>query len=412
VTVGRVDAAAIDVDWPRRITVGNVLFRRPRLLIERDAKGDILLRRLATPRWGTPVPGDAAPTGAAPPAAPSVTSPALAAAPPTIEIATFRLERASARFVDQTTEPDYAEELSEVEMTFTGLTTAPGRRARFTGGGVVGGGTFKLAGEASQGEPPMVEFKLDLRDFIIPRANPYIDRFTAWTATQGRFDVSAAYTVNGTHVDARHDVVVHDLEVERVDDRDEVERRLGLPFGFLVSLLKDRRGEIRLSLPVSGDIGTREFDFEDAVWSAVRSVAIRLLALPFSRVGSLFFSQDSRVEAVAIAPVAFEPGSTRLAPDMAPHVERIANFLRGAPSVTAVLKPILTQDDVAALRKEHPADPPPAEGLRELGAARLEVVRQALVRAGGVDAARLKGNAPRTPLVESGGAARVEFDLR
>ncbi|MBI2526824.1 MAG: DUF748 domain-containing protein, partial [Candidatus Rokubacteria bacterium] len=453
VTVGRVDTAGIDVDWPRRITLRSVVFRRPRLLIERDAQGQILLRRLVTLRWTVTEPAGARP--APEPATGAATAPAR---PPTIEVATFSLERASARFVDQTTTPPYAEELSDVEAVFTGLTTTPGRRAQFTARGTVGGGSFKLAGDGAHGDPTHLDLKVDLRDFIIPRANPYLDRFTAWSATRGSVSASAGYTLTGTRLDARHDLVIRDLDVASADERDEVERRLGLPFGFLVSLLKDARGEIRLSIPVSGDVSSRTFDFQEAVWGAVRNLAIRLLALPFSRIGSLFFSDDSKVEAVAITPVVFEPGTARLGPTMPPHLGRVAAFLRGAPSVSVVLEPILTQADIDALRREQvlarlaapPASPAgadpleaarreyrerwperplpatlealfaelatgetmPADALKSLGARRLEVVRQELTRGGGLDARRLAGAARRAPLVEAGGAARVEFDLR
>ena len=457
VTVGRVDTAGIDVDWPRRITLRSVLFRRPRLLIERDAQGQILLRRLVTPRWTVTEPAGARPTESTATGTATETAPVPAQAP-TIEVATFRLERASARFVDQTTTPPYAEELSDVEVIVTGLTTTAGQRAQFTARGALGGGSFKLAGEGARGEPAHFDLKLDLRDFIIPRANPYLDRFTAWMATRGRLSASAGYTLSGTRLDARHDLVIRDLDVARADERDEVQRRLGQPLGLLVSLLKDARGEIRLSIPVSGDVSSREFDFHEAAWGAVRSLAIRLLALPFSRIGSLFFSHDSKVESVAITPVVFEAGTARLGPAMPPHLEHVAAFLRGAPSVGVVLEPVLTQADIDALRREQvlarlaapPASPGgadpleaarreyrerwperplpatletivaelaavetmPADAMKSLGAGRLEVVRQELTRGGGLDAGRLAGAARRVPLVEAGGAARVEFDLR
>ena len=64
---------------------------------------------------------------------------------------------------------------------------------------------------------------------------------------------------------------------------------------------------------------------------------------------------------------------------------------------------------VAELAK---AETMPADAMKSLGARRLEVVRQELTKAGGVDAARLTGTARRAPLIETAGAARVEFDLR
>jgi uncharacterized protein DUF748 len=456
VTVGRVDTSGIDVDWPKRITIARVQFRWPRLLVERDPDGQILLHRLVTPHWGAP-PADAPPaalsqpTRAAPPPSPAPS------ARPTIEIATFSLERASARFVDRTTSPAYAEELEDVNVTFTPLTTAPGGRTRFTATGVIGGGTLKIQGEGAEGDRHALDLKLDLQNFIVPRANPYLEKYTAWTATNGTLSVSGTYKLDGTRLETHHDLVVRGLDVAPIDERDEVERRIGLPFGMLVSLLKDSKGEIRLSLPVAGDLSSLDFDYSEAVWGTVRNLSIRLLALPFSKIGSLFFSQDSKVKAVAVAPALFEAGTDHLGPEMGPHLDRVAAYLRGAPAMKVVLDPILVESDRQILRREQararfagPAGPPgtadplerardeyrvrwpdkpmpptldaivaelaaaetlPADALRTLATRRIEVVRQGLTRSG-VDVARLTGTAARNPLVEAAGAPRVEFDLR
>lgn len=443
VAVGRLEAGGIDIDWPKRIAMRTVLLRRPRLLVERDAKGEIVLRRIATPRWQT-VPtatATATPNGAAPPS--------VALTPPVIEIATFTIERADARFVDYAVTPSYAEEVSDMQLVVTGFTTAPGRRTQFTGSGGLGGGSFKLTGEGTEGRAAL-DLKLDLHDVVIPRANAYLEHFTGWTATRGSFSANAVYTLKGTRLDSKHDVVVRGLELA-ASERDEVERRVGLPFGMLVSLLKDSRGEIKVSLPVSGDIGTREFDFREAVWTAVRNLAVRLLAAPFARVGSLFVSQDSRVQAVAVKPVAFESGAARLAAGMDTHLEQVGGFLRATPAIKVELDSIFTQGDVDALKSEQvrkrlpdgdalataqrafrerwpdrqpptaldaivaalaAAEPSPAAALRALGTQRLEVVRQALTRGGGVEAERLAGTVPRSPLIEAGGTPRVELDLK
>jgi uncharacterized protein DUF748 len=445
--VGRVDTAGIDVDWPKRITVARVQFRRPRLLIERDPDGQILLYRLVTPHWG------ARPTVASP--TPSAPAPS---ARPTIEVATFSLERASARFVDHTTTPAYAEELEDLNVTFNPLTTAPDRRTRFTATGVIGGGTLKLEGEGGEGDRRTLDLKLDLQNFVVPRANPYLEKYTAWTATNGTLSLSGSYRLKGTQLETQHDLVVRGLEVAPIDARDEVERRIGLPFGMLVSLLQDSKGEIRLSVPVAGDLSTQEFDYGEAAWATVRNLSIRLLALPFSKIGSLFFSDDSKVKAVAVAPALFEAGTDHLGPEMGPHLDRVAAFLRSAPAVKVVLDPILVESDRQALRREQtrarlaapdsspentdqlerarkeyrgrwPDKPLPptldaivaelaatetlaVDALRTLASRRVEVVRQELTRGGAIDVARFTGTAARNPFVEAAGTPRVEFDLR
>ena len=144
-----------------------------------------------------------------------------------------------------------------MRLVVTGFTTAPGGRTRFTGSGGLGGGSFTLKGESTETRGAF-DMKLDLKDVVIPRANAYLEHFTGWMATRGSLSATAAHTLSGARLDAKYDLVVRGLEVAGSDDRDEVERRVGLPFGLLVSLLKDSRGEIKVSLPVSGNIATRE----------------------------------------------------------------------------------------------------------------------------------------------------------
>jgi hypothetical protein len=459
VTVGRAEAAGIEVDWPRRVAVRSVEFRRPRLLIERDREGDFRLWRLLTPRWAATDQVGATPATRAPASArPAAPEPARSPAP-TIEIGTLSFARATARVVDRTTTPAYAEEVSGLDAVFTGLTTAPGVPARVTASGAMAGGSsFTLGGEFVWGGRPRLALRLELRDVVVPRLNPYLDKFTSWTATRGTLSGSAAYALHGTQVDARHDLVLRDLTVAHAADNDEVERRIGLPLGFLVSLMKDARGEIRLSVPVAGDLATQEFDFREAVWGAVRNLAIRLIALPFARVGSLFFTEDSRLEGLAIAPVVFEPGADRPGAEMGVHLDRITALLRDKPAMRLGLVPIVTAVDLAALRRasvlarlgaasaspageadadeatrrEHrarwpdrpvpqgldalvaalaDAEPLAEEALRDLSVRRLAIVRAALAR-GGIAAERLPGRARRTTLVEATGQGRVEIDPR
>jgi hypothetical protein len=447
------DTTGVDIDWPKRLAIRSVELRRPRLLVERDARGDFELMDFITPRW------DGAAPSASRPSEPRTPAPAAPRpSPPRIDIGTVALEKATARFVDHTTTPAYAEELSDVEIDLSGVTTAPGQRVKFTTSGTMpGGASFKAQGQFLTGERPHVQVTVELSDVVIPRTNPYLDKYTSWTATRGSLSATASYTLDGTQITAKHDVVVRGLDVAPSGEHDEVERRLGLPMGLLVSLMKDARGEIKLAVPVAGDLASREFDFTDAVWSGVRSLTVRVLALPFSRIGSLFVREDSKVEAVAIAPVVFEPGAATFTSEMGPHLDRVAVLLRDKPELKLGLVAVNTNADVEALKRAKvlarlqgavgtdigktldevartewrwhwpdraapasvdaivtalaEAEATPTDQLRELLNKRVEAVRQTLDRRG-VDGGRLVASRRQTALVEAGGAGRVELDLR
>jgi Domain of Unknown Function (DUF748). len=290
-----------------------------------------------------------------------------------------------------------------------------------------------------------LDVRLDLQNFIVPRANPYLEKYTAWTATNGILNVSGRYKLTGTQLETEQDLVVRGLEVAPIDARDEVEERVGLPFGMLVSLLQNSSGEIRLSVPVAGDLSKLEFDYGEAVWATIRKLSVRLLALPFSKIGSLFVSSnDSKVKAVAVAPALFEAGTDHLGPEMGAHLDQVAAFLRAAPAVKVVLDPIVVEQDRQALRREQararlaaPAGSPentdqlerarneyrgrwpdkplpstldaivaelattetlPADALRTLAARRVEVVREELTRGRAIDVARLRRHRGSQPV--------------
>ena len=103
----------------------------------------------------------------------------------------------------------------------------PDHRTRFTATGVIGGGTLKLQGESAEGDHRTLDVRLDLQNFIVPRANPYLEKYTAWTATNGILNVSGRYKLTGTQLETEQDLVVRGLEVAPHDARPEVQEPVG-----------------------------------------------------------------------------------------------------------------------------------------------------------------------------------------
>jgi hypothetical protein len=457
VTLERAVAEQVMFEYPQpRLSVRRIDVRRPWSLIERDAEGRFALVRLLSRR--------ARPGQAAPPSAPSTPSGDDSAEPTAspfddlrVDIARIVVTDGFGRFVDRTTTPDFAEELSQLNLTVEELTTNGPQPAHVSLKGMLGPeATVSIDGRLGPLDGPrFVDVSASLRDFAVPRANPYIDRLVGWTATQGRLRFDVRYRVEGDDLEATNQVGLDGLDVALTQPPHPVLRDLGLPLNLVVSLLKDRRGDIQVSIPVRGSLASPEFDYGDAMWGAVRNLTIRLIALPVSLVGKLFFSEDSKIEAVSINPVVFEPGSATPPPPMAEHLHNVGTFLRETPAIRVLMRPVVTVADVDRLKratlmediaKRTPATsgpafdavvlgvfaerfpnrrtpdtaeqalaallratPAPDAAAQALAAARMTHTASVLGKAG-VDAARvraLEGVAP----VETEGAGRVEFEI-
>ena len=199
-------------------------------------------------------------------------------------------------------------------------------------GRLSGGAPFELTGVAGPlGGPLVLDVQGTLSDLPLPRLNPYLNRLVGWIARRGALGARVHYRVDGDRLDARNDIAMARPEFVPSRTGDEVRERVGLPLDVLVALLEDTRKEVRLSVPVTGNLASRQFDFSDSFWDALRKAAINVLALPVSWVGKIFYTADARIETVRIWPVLFEPGTTRMRRDFDAHAARLATSCATPP---------------------------------------------------------------------------------
>jgi len=445
-TVQRAEMVGFRYQYPTSIRIRQITLRKPWLLFERNTDGSFELASLFVSR--TPPPS-APPTGPRP-------APAPAPAPIRVLISSLTMEDGFVRFVDRTTNPDFSEELSAVSFNAEGLGTRQSRRGKIALRGTFASGTpLAIQGEVGGFTPPyFLDLTVGITDYPVPRLNPFMDHLLAWVARDGILTATLHYRLAGDDLQAENDVTLRKLELERAGTGGTVQQRVGLPLDTLVSVLKDRSGDIHVNIPVSGSLSAPEFHYSEAVWAAVRNMAIRLVALPFSLIGKLFFTEDSRIASVNIDPVIFQTAKAEPTPPGAEQLGKLATFLRESSGVRLRLRPVTTVADVTSLRRDalqarlaqggaaDPAaqrqaavamyaelfplrqppatdealldaltreTPPPPRALRALATDRVAATRDSLVRAG-VAAERLEPLESRAA-VEGEGSGRVEFEI-
>ncbi|HEV8471587.1 MAG TPA: DUF748 domain-containing protein [Methylomirabilota bacterium] len=456
----RLTFSGIDFAWPKYARVRRVTFLRPDVRIERERDGTMSFRRIfAVPDAGAApaAPAKVATAATPPPAA----TPVAAGAEPkplpiTVDFAAIVVEDGFARFVDRAVEPPFSESISRLAISIEGLSSTPGRRAALTAQAIVGGNAaLDVRGQLAPLGRLYADLSLELRDFALPSVTSYVDRMVAWKIERGTMVAKLHYTIDGDQLTARNEVTLGGLEVARSAAAEGAEKRLGLPLGLIVALIKDGDGRIRVDVPMAGSLSDPKFDLSETIWTAIRNVVVNVVAAPFRAIGRLFTSGDNKIERLAVEPVVFEPGAATLTPAMDKHLLRVADFLKGAPGVTLGLLPVATGRDAESLRAQEltarlqslqrerklpdyaaavaaefrarfpdvktlpttdeqvtklsEREPLSDTRVAELRARRLQVVQDALVGADGVPAARLTA-VPGPETVEAG-EGRVDFRI-
>jgi uncharacterized protein involved in outer membrane biogenesis len=480
VSIEQASATTLDVKWPTQIKIARVLVRKPSALIERNKDGSLPLRAMfAAPanesnQKGAPA-GEVSKPGAA--TAPqanqkvAATSPAkqeVKSPPPSkptakpqppktaIDIGEIVVEEGFARFIDRTAEQPYTEELSRLAINIKGLSNAPGKKGKLTLQSVIGAtGALELHGDiAPLGESLWLDLDGELRDFAIPRVNPYTNALLSWIAKDGRLGTKVHFGLDGDKLDVKSEIVVGRLDLVKASEDDKAKDKIGLPLGLIVALMKDARGEIRVNIPVSGSLSSPEFSLSDAIWTAVKNMIVNILAAPFRAIGRLFTSSDDKI-AFSIDPVRFEPGSAAISDAIDEQIKKLSDFLGNSPYVRLSLSSVLGESDFNALKTQEmtariqayqreqnikelgPAvqryfrqkfptikqpetvegiiailrdvEPRPEQQAQKLAVRRVELVRERL-SAAGTDAYRIEA-AVKNPPPDTKGDGRIEFSV-
>ena len=354
-----------------------------------------------------------------------------------LQFGDVRIQDGFIRFLDRSVQPAFSQDLSRLELTVTGFGNQPDRRAKVALQSVVGGDAgLDIRGELNAlGAPTFVDLVGELRSFKLPSVDPYVTSNIGWVIKKGELQYKVRFKLEGDQLSAENEVVVGQLQVAPASGGDEVKRRLGLPLGLIVALVKDQKGDIRVNVPVAGTVNDPKFRLGDAIWTAVKNVLANVVTAPFKAIGRLFSRAIEKVEEPKVDPVTFAAGSSVLSPAMEDHLIRVADVLRRAPFVNLALRrcpagadadalkseavearlhefmkeqgledstaalaayytarlpdvplPATVEEQRALLREREPA--PPAL-LADLGRRRVEATRERLVTAEGIPAARL-----------------------
>jgi uncharacterized protein involved in outer membrane biogenesis len=430
IRIDRAAATALDIDWPRSFKVRELALRRPWILLERDESGALPLPALLALQTAVAgqTPGASQTSNAS-----RVSANGQTAIP--VTIGQLVIEEGGARLVDGGLTPPFAVDLAGLASRIDGLSTAPGAKpARVDLKARIGDGRLSLDGTIGPINGPLrVDLEGELREFAVPRTNPYLLNQVAWEARDGWLTTRLSCRIDGANLDAKTEILLSRLQVARASGHDEAQARIGLPLGMIVSLMKDRRGDIRLALPVGGRLTDPRFDFTEVIWSTVRHAAFKAITAPLSWIGRVQFDADSRIQRIEVDPIQFEPGTAAPTPDGQKQVTQLVAFLDQLPETRLTATAVLSQRDLAAMkqravdaaiegvardarispdaaavrlfqerfpRQTPPETPdairaallesatPPKEAVSTLAEKRLEAVR-ATVKKAGIDASRL-----------------------
>ncbi len=331
---------------PDRLDVAEVILRKPYARVIVEADGSLNVKRVLTAPGAAPA-STVAPTpiaaaapvgepakaagsaggkaGAGGPAAAGGASRASGAGMP-VSIRKITVHQGVANFSDLSVEPNFSASIEALEGGVAGLSSDPKARAKVDLHGQVGEfSPVAIAGEVNLLSAALyTDLALSFRNIELSIFNPYSGKFAGYDISKGKLTTELHYHVEGRKLDARHHVVIDQLEFgAKTASKDAV----SLPVKLAVALLKDRHGVIDLELPVAGTLDDPSFRLGPVIWHVVLNLLTKAVTAPFALLGSLFGGGPD------LQFVAFAPGSAALDDAAAAKIKTLAKALDARPQL-------------------------------------------------------------------------------
>jgi uncharacterized protein involved in outer membrane biogenesis len=208
----------------------------------------------------------------------------------TIRIDRITLQGGTINFTDESIKPRFSSNLLDINGRVSGLSSDEN-----TAGEVELRGRYdsyaplEITGKINPLRDDLyVELKANFKDMDLTTVSPYAGHYAGYTVQKGKLSFQLEYLIVKNKLDAKNNIFVDQFTF---GDPVESPEATKLPVRLAVALLKDRKGEIALDIPVSGELNcSKRQRLPPLPFWALSSAAVKnsamlnsIMAQPYSR---------------------------------------------------------------------------------------------------------------------------------
>jgi hypothetical protein len=278
-------------------------------------------------------------------------------------------------FEDETVSPAFRSELRLKEARLTGVNSYQPEQAspiileaesrKYT--------RLKLQGNI---QPFTERISMDLKGKIkaleMPPLSPYAVRTIGYNLISGEMDADIDLKIIVGQLEGEGDLKFYNPKIEAVDP-EKLQNKEGspIPLQSALKILRDKDDDVRLKIPISGDVSDPKFSFADAINQAViKGLSIATLSYlkymlgPYgTAIGIIELGVKVGAKAlpgIRLEPVEFLPGASNLLPATTEYLDKVAAILKEKKDLRLRLCGWATENDRMGQREaaEIPAAPP------------------------------------------------------
>ena len=243
-----------------------------------------------------------------------------------ITIGTITVQGGTIDFTDRSVQPSYSANLTEMGGKISGISLKQVKNADIELRGKLNQSIpLEIVGKINPSKENLfVDLTAKFNDLDVSLMTPYSGKYIGYKIEKGKLSIDLKYLIDKKKLESQNVIFFDQLTLgDRVESKDAT----NLPVGLAIALLKDRKGQIKLDVPVSGSIDDPQF----SVWRIVLKVIVNLLTKaatsPFALIGALFGGGEE------LSYLDFDYGSFKITEVNSKKIENLSKALYDRPSL-------------------------------------------------------------------------------
>lgn len=254
----------------------------------------------------------------------TTTSPPPDRKPIPVRIGRILLQGGNVNFNDQFIKPNYHANLTGLAGRVGPLD--PGKPGEIDIHGAVDkAAPLKISGKVNTfGKELYLDITATAKGIDMPAFSPYSGKYVGYAIEKGKLSVDVHYHIEKGELTAENNVFLDQLTFgEKVESPDALQ----VPVTLAVALLKNRRGEIDVHLPISGSINDPQFSIGAVIIKVIVNLLTKAATAPFALLGSLFAG------GAELSEIDFSPGRSDVTADAEKRLQALSKALIDRPAL-------------------------------------------------------------------------------
>ncbi len=189
-----------------------------------------------------------------------------------------------------------------------------------------------------------VDLKISFKDIELSPVTPYSGTYLGYTVEKGKLFLDLMYHIEKKQLSSQNRIFIDQFTF---GNRVESKQATSLPVKLGLALLKDRKGEIHLDIPVTGRTDDPKFSIWRLVFQVLRNLLVKAATSPLSLLSSMFGGGAD------LSSIQFPQGTSVLPHQEEQKLDTLAKALKDRPALKIELRGYVDRErDIEGYRSE------------------------------------------------------------